>query len=118
MSLKQHEQSGNVWHPKEHKAEGHWRIEADGDALILHLEDDFRTDSGPDVKLYLSRKSVHDIGNQERVEDNGVLIALLQSFDGAQDYTLPKVDDFGVFKSLMLHCEKYTAVWCGAELKP
>lgn len=62
MSLQGHEQSGSVWHPKAHRAEGSWRIEARGDNLLFRLGADFRTDWGPDVKLYLVTQEIGEIG--------------------------------------------------------
>lgn len=44
MDLESFAQADRDWHPKAHRAEGGWRIEADGQALAFRLDADFRTD--------------------------------------------------------------------------
>lgn len=116
INLESYEQSGNVWHPKAHQAEGRWRIEVQGDSLLFRLGADFRTDWGPDVKLYLVTQAVEQIGIRDQLGDSGTSIGLIQAFEGAQDYVLPEVHRFGEFRAIMLHCQRYSAVWCGTAI--
>lgn len=116
MALQDHEQTGSVWHPKAHRAEGSWRIEAQGDGLVFRLGADFRTDWGPDVKLYLVTQEIEEIGIRDQLGDSGTPIGPIQAFEGAQDYALPEVHRFAEFRAIMLHCQRYSAVWCGTEI--
>ncbi|MBO6901785.1 MAG: DM13 domain-containing protein [Rhizobiaceae bacterium] len=116
MDLRDLEQSGSDWHPKAHDATGAWRIVADDCRLWLKLGADFRTDWGPDVKLYLVAQAVGDIGVRDQLGDSGTLIGPIQAFEGAQEYALPAIDRFAGFRAIMLHCQRYSAVWCGIEI--
>ena len=116
MDLKGFEQAGSAWHPKAHAATGAWRIAADDNRLWLKLGADFRTDWGPDVKLYLVTQPVGEIGIRDQLGDSGTLIGPFQAFADAQEYALPAVDRFAGFRAIMLHCQRYSAVWCGIEI--
>ena len=116
MKLDGFVQSGSLWQPKAHRAEGVWRIDAQDDGLIFRLGTDFRTDPGPDVKLYLVTQRVQDIGVRDQLADSGAFVGLLKSFEGTQTYTLPDVHRFADFRAIMLHCERYSAVWCGVDI--
>lgn len=116
MVLRIVEQSGNVWHPKAHRAEGSWKIEAADGGLVFRLGADFRTDWGPDVKLYLVTQRIGEIGIRDQLGDSGTPIGLIHAFEGAQDYPLPEVDRIADFRAIMLHCERYSAVWCGTAI--
>jgi hypothetical protein len=116
MVPQSYEQTGSIWHPKAHSAQGSWKIKSAESSLIFRLGADFSTDWGPDVKLYLVTQSVEEIGIRDQLGDSGTLIATLKAFEGAQDYLLPEVHRFSEFRAIMLHCERYSAVWCGTAI--
>lgn len=116
MNLNAFEQSGNDWEPKAHSAEGAWQINVQDNGLILGLGADFRTDPGPDVKLYLITRRVQEVGLRDQLSESGTFVGLLQAFEGAQQYALPDPHRFGAYRAIMLHCERYSAVWCGVNI--
>jgi hypothetical protein len=102
--------------PKAHSAQGNWKIEASESGLIFRLGADFHTDWGPDVKLDLVTQTIEEIGIRDQLGDSGTFIETLQAFEGAQDYLLPEAHRFNEFRAIMLHCERYSAVWCGTAI--
>ncbi len=109
-------QSSTEWIPKNYLMEGTWTLAKEGNQTYLVLGEDFRTIEGPDLKLFLSPKDMEEIGKRESIDQSGVLIDLLASHQGAQRYLLP-VTDLSRFKSIVVHCQKYSVVWGGIRLK-
>lgn len=104
-------QKGNTWPKKNYGITGNWSIEKDNGKTYLVLHDDFKTSKGPDSKLFLSKKSAKDVGKNEAVEKNGAFVANLKSNKGSQKYLIPNSISLSDFKSIVVHCEKYTKVW-------
>jgi len=48
--------------------------------------------------------------------DKAVVISLLRSAEGAQTYEIPKKVDLDRYRSIAIHCEKYTKLWGAAAL--
>ena len=109
-------QSGSSWTKKNYAAQGDWRVETKNGQTFLILADNFKTKKGPDLKLFLTKKSSSTIGKNEAVESHGTFIANLKSHNGGQSYPLPKGIKLSDFKSLVIHCEKYTKVWAASSL--
>ena len=109
-------QKGNAWSKKNYNVTGTWSIEKDGESNYLVLGSDFKTSKGPDLKLFVSKKAAQSIGKNEAVEKNSVFIADLKSNKGAQRYLLPSNVTISDFKSIVVHCEKYTKVWAASSI--
>ena len=109
-------QSGNSWLKKNYAAQGDWSIETKDGQTYLVLADNFKTKKGPDLKLFLTKKSSASIGKNEAVQKHGTFIANLRSNNGGQSYRLPAGVNPSDFKSLVIHCEKYTKVWASSNL--
>ncbi len=104
-------QKGNTWSKKNYNITGNWSIETTNGKTYLVLHDDFRTSKGPDLKLFVAKKSTAAVKKNDAVETYGVFIAALKSNKGKQKYLLPSSVSIGDYKSLIIHCEKYTKVW-------
>ncbi|MAZ22974.1 MAG: hypothetical protein CMN19_17810 [Roseovarius sp.] len=117
MTLAQYEQTGRDWIKKLYEAQGGWRIAAEDGQLRLHLDADFTTRPGPDVKIYLSARPIVDIGNRDQVADHARFVATLAKFSGAQSFDLGDGTGFDRYRAVVLHCEAYSAVWCGVALR-
>jgi len=104
-------QKGNTWVKKNYTVSGNWSVETEGSKTYLVLHSNFKTSKGPDLKLFLTKKSVSSIGKSETIEKHGLLLGELKSFKGEQRYLIPNNISISEFKSLVVHCEKYTKVW-------
>ncbi len=81
----------------------------------LIFDEDFRTKGGPDLKVYLSKKSLSELDN-ENVNLNSVKISVLRSNKGAQSYIIPEGTNLSDYKSVLIHCEAFTVLWGGFDL--
>lgn len=111
------EQSMNNWVKKTYKIEGNWTIETNGNQSSIVFGEDFRTSRGPDVKVYLSPKKIEDIGKRESVDKKGLYLGVMRRFSGAQSFTIPINVNLEDYNSVVLHCQAYSVVWGGANLR-
>jgi len=73
----------------------------------LKLEN-FSTDNGPDLKVYLSKK---DLPNEF------ISVGSIKSTNGNQVYEISGTPDFTVHKYVLIHCERYNHLFGRAELR-
>ncbi|MEM9552745.1 MAG: DM13 domain-containing protein [Acidobacteriota bacterium] len=102
------------WTAKGFDIDGSWSIVNEGSQAVLVLDEGFSTKSAPDLKIFLSPKPLAQLENRNAT-DGAVLVARLKSNRGAQRYPLP--GDFASYVSLIIHCEKYSKLWGGADLR-
>jgi len=100
---------------KDKSISGDWHIETNGEARYLVLADNFRAARGPDLKVFLSPRSIEDVTGRTAT-DGALRLGELDSTRGAQRYRIP--DDAGLetFESVLVHCERYAVLWGGGEL--
>ena len=103
------------WTKKSFKIAGSWRIVEEDGQRFLELDAAFKTKKAPDLKLFLSRQALADATGKNATRD-ALLIAPLDSHQGAQRYKLPDVE-LNDYPTLLLHCEKYSKLWGGAPLR-
>ena len=103
------------WVKKGYEIRGAWSIAKNGEKTVLSFNDEFKTKSGPDLKVYLSTKSIDQIKGRDVVKSS-VLVSPLKSAKGAQQYELPADVDIDDFSSVLIHCEAYAHLWGGADL--
>lgn len=101
----------NSWTKKHYNVTGNVTVETNNGKTILVIHENFKTSKGPDLKLFLTKKTAASVNKNDAVEKYGVLIGELKSNKGAQRYVLPASIDVNEFSSLVIHCEKYTKVW-------
>ena len=109
-------QKGNTWVKKYYTVSGNWSVETNGEKTYIVLHSDFKTSKGPDLKLFLTKKNAATIGKSEAVQKYGVLLGDLKSYKGEQRYLIPNNISISEFKSLVVHCQKYTKVWGAAAI--
>ena len=105
------------WTGKSSTIKGGWSIVEENGKHFVLLNDDFSTKKAPDLKLFLSPLSLEKLSNSNATTGS-VLIAKLGSHKGAQRYEIPGGVDLSKFQSLIVHCEKYSKLWGGADLNP
>ena len=107
--------SSGEWSRQEYKIAGSWSIVEQDGKLFVKLSEDFKTRSGPDLKIFFSPRALDSLSGKN-VTTDGVLVARLRSHKGAQSYAIPPGIEPGSFKSIVIHCEKYSTLWGGASL--
>lgn len=99
------------------------RYSIDGSAEVINtpektqivFDNSFRTKGGPDLKVYLSKKSMTELEN-ETVNTHSVKIGVLKSKKGEQSYILPDDISLSDYKSVIIHCETFSILWGGFDL--
>ena len=117
--------SSSLWRKVDNKVEGSYRIEqrreTDGDqeelSRFLVLGDAFSTKDGPDLKVVLSPTESGDVKGKTALRGSTIL-APLKSSRGGSEYSIPDDLNLTQFKSVLIHCEKYTKLWAAASLEP
>lgn len=96
---------------------GGYRVESTGGDLQLILEDDFRTDDGPDLHVVLSMVGVEEVESENAAADVSTLIVSpLTKLEGEQHYDLPDDLDLSGFNSVLIHCVEFTHLYGAAPL--
>ena len=94
---------------------GNWAIVKENGQTILRFSDNFKTKNGPDLKLFLSPKSVGDVTGKTATQ-GAVKLSVLRSNKGSQDYVIPSHIDLSQYGSILIHCEAFSDLWGGANL--
>ena len=97
---------------------GSWKIVREGKKTILKLEDNFKSSDGPDLKIFFSKLPFKDVdGDNAANKDVSVKVGVLKSFAGKNSFVIPDEISLDSYKSIIIHCEKYSKLWGGAVLK-
>lgn len=94
---------------------GDWKIVQENGQTIFRVSEDFKTKNGPDLKLFLSPKTVESATGATATQ-NAVRLGVLKSNRGGQDYIIPANIDLSQFGSILIHCEAFSKLWGGANL--
>ena len=105
-----------TWTKKGFEIAGTWKVVEDGDRHYVVLDEAFRTKKAPDLKIFLSPKSLAELGNRNATEGS-VLVGPLPGARGAQRLAVPAGTNPSEFRTLVLHCEQYSKLWGGAPLR-
>ncbi len=108
--------NSGVFTKKRYSIKGGWRIYEEAGQTHITFNEAFKTKGGPDLKVYLSPAPLDALNNNIAVK-NSIKIGVLKSNKGAQTYTLPDHIDVSKFQSLIIHCEAFSVLWGGFELK-
>jgi len=84
-------------------------------ATRIKFDDDFKTRGGPDLKVYLSTKTLNELDG-ETVDTHSMKIGVLKSKKGEQSYILPEGVSLSDYKSVIIHCEAFEVLWGGFDL--
>jgi len=100
---------------KQYDIKGGWQLlEEDGQRLI-RFDESFATKGGPDLKIFLSPKSIEEVTGKTAVKGS-LLLGALQSTNGTQDFLIPDGISLTDYESILVHCEQYSVLWGGGNL--
>lgn len=104
-----------VWTKKTYRASGDWTIYTENGKTYVQLSDDFRTRNAPDLKIFLSPRAAAETDNNNATAGS-VLISPLSKNRGGQVYEIPATVDLADYKSILIHCERFSKLWSAADL--
>lgn len=100
---------------KRYSINGQAQVLRSSDTTEITFNDAFKTRGGPDLKVYLSKKSLDELDG-ELVNNHSVKIGVLKSKKGLQSYVLPAGISLSDYKSVIIHCEAFEVLWGGFDL--
>lgn len=112
------------WRAADYEVAGQWKITRHGEQLFVELGDDFETKHGPDLHILLSPKPFSQLTNANASND-ALIVGLLRSSDdsvlfkkmkGAQRLAIPSGVRLSDYRSILIHCVRFSHLWAGADL--
>lgn len=82
--------------------------------IKLRLDDDFATDPGPDVQVFLSNDSV-SITNGLMIEDIGTQVDGINHFSGAITFDIPRETNIDQYQYIVFRCVQFGVHWAGGR---
>jgi hypothetical protein len=99
---------------RSHPASGVATVITDGSKSFLRFED-FETDNGPDLFVYLSA-GVTATSPAGALDDDFVNLGKLKGNIGAQNYELPAGTDLAKYKTVVIWCKRFTTAFGTSDL--
>ena len=105
-----------TWSKKKYSIKGSYKIVKykNGDRYLI-LSKDFKTKSGPDLKIYFTSKSLPET-NGKNASKNAYELVELKSVKSGQKFKIPDSINLSKYKTVLIHCEAYSVLWGGASL--
>ena len=100
--------------PHAHPAEGQAIVLTDGTAQRFLRFENFATDNGPDLNVYLSNSSA-DAGNGT-FDDDFIDLGDLKGNIGPQNYEIPEDVDLSVYDTVVIWCVRFGVSFGAADL--
>lgn len=100
---------------KRYNIKGGWTLTEEDGQTLIKFDEDFKTKGGPDLKLYLSSKSLSELESPD-VEASSLKFSVLKSNKGAQSYIIPADINLSDYKSVVIHCEAFSVLWGGFDI--
>ncbi|MEO1053375.1 MAG: DM13 domain-containing protein [Bacteroidota bacterium] len=104
-----------TWKTKSYSIAGTWKISEENGKKYVTLDSKFKTKNAPDLKIFLSPLSIDELRDKTATKGS-LLVAPLKKNYGQQKYEIPSGTDISKYKTILIHCEKYTVLWGGASL--
>jgi hypothetical protein len=100
---------------RSHPASGRAVALSDGTQTFVRFEE-FETDNGPDLFVYLSRGVTAD-GPEGAFDDDFVDLGSLKGNIGDQNYELPADVDVSEFSTVVIWCRQFSVAFGAADLR-
>jgi len=113
-----------VWETIDYDVQGAWKIVRTGDTYTVRLGEDFETKDGPDLHILLSPRSIKEIDHGDAGND-ALIVGPLNTTDtstffkkmkGPQSLALPSGVNLSEYKTILIHCVKFSHLWAGGTL--
>lgn len=104
-----------VWFKRTQKISGTWHLYDKGTYRELHFID-FKTKKAPDLQVFLSPHFLSNTTNKNAM-DGAKPLGKLKSPKGNQVYRIPADVDLKKFRSVLIHCKKYSKLWGAGNLR-
>jgi hypothetical protein len=101
---------------RSHPSSGTAIVITDGTQTFLRFED-FETDNGPDLYVYLSA-GVTATTDAGALDDDFVDLGRLKGNIGAQNYEIPAGTDLTRYRTVVVWCRRFTTAFGAADLAP
>lgn len=99
---------------KDHPASGTARIVTLSDGMRIVRLEDFATDNGPDLFVYLSPADASVTG--DALAEGAVNLGVLKGNIGNQNYEIPADVDLAQFKSVVIWCRQFSSAFGAAPI--
>jgi hypothetical protein len=112
------------WIKVDYEVAGQWKVTRRGEQLFVELGDDFETKNGPDLHILLSPNPLKQLTDANASQD-ALVVGLLKTSDdsaffkkmkGAQRLIIPGEARLSDYRTILIHCVRYSHLWAGAEL--
>mgnify|MGYP001795764127 CR=1 FL=1 len=107
--------SSDEWTKKSERIRGAYELAQTASGHVLRTSADFSTKNAPDLKFVLSNHTARNAKSNNALS-GGVIIGKLRSNKGAQEITLPSGISPAEYRTLLIHCERYTKLWGATTL--
>ncbi|MBX2844641.1 MAG: DM13 domain-containing protein [Saprospiraceae bacterium] len=98
-----------------YSVKGSWSLVEEDGQTYLELNETFSTQSGPDLKLFVTKTNLDRLNGSNAIQD-AALISRLKRSNGIQRYLIPEGVDLSDYATLLIHCERFSKPWAGAKL--
>lgn len=102
---------------RSHPSSGTAVVLTDGTQTFLRFDDDFQTDNGPDLFVYVVA-GVDSQSDSGLYDDDFVNLGRLTGNIGAQNYEVPAGVDLGAYDTVVVWCDRFDVVFGAADLVP
>jgi hypothetical protein len=106
--------AGGQFESRDHPSVGMATVITDGDRTFLRFEDDFATDNGPDLNVYLSTAPI--TADSGAFDDDFVDLGDLKGNIGSQNYELDGSIDVSRYQSVVVWCVRFGVAFGAAPL--
>ncbi|WP_420443074.1 DM13 domain-containing protein [Candidatus Poriferisodalis sp.] len=101
---------------RSHPSSGTAAVLTDGTQTFLRFDDDFATDNGPDLNVYLSAARPNDsVGD---LASDFIDLGDMKGNIGAQNYEVPAGTDLDRYRTVVIWCVRFSVAFGAAELAP
>ena len=100
---------------KRYTIKGKGELVQSGGKSVINFSNDFKTKSGPDLKVYLSPKPLSELSGKTALQ-SAVKVGVLKSNSGSQSYIIPDNVDLSAYQSVIIQCEAFSVLWGGFDL--
>lgn len=107
--------TSGTFQKKRYTIKGDWEIAQENGKTIIRFSENFKTKSGPDLKVFLSKSPLTSLSGQT-AQASSLKISVLKSNKGAQSYELPDGITLDDYRSVLIHCEAYSVLWGGFDI--